>query len=155
MRSTGKGFKIGKHGFLTEAPTLRAFLLDYLAQIDPAAAAEYARVILNSKDSPDEWALALRNLALGDPSAGARALLEQKTGELLQYAPWQQSPSAGYLEAFDVPVYLGDSQWLPTLSGLIRLPDNSAVAHAAFLATDRLVINNPATMLAALAADPG
>ena len=73
---TGQGFKVGQHGFLAEAPTLRTWLLDYLGQIDPAAAAEYARVILSTSDLPDEWALALRNLALGDTSADARALLE-------------------------------------------------------------------------------
>lgn len=152
---TGLGFKIGKGGLLTEAPTLRTWLLDYLAQIDPAAAAEYARVILSTPDSPDEWALALRNLALGDTSADARALLEEKTGELLDNPDWQQNPSAGYLEAFDTAVYLGGTNFVPTLAGLINLQDNPALAHAAFLALDRLVINNPATMLAALEADPG
>ena len=44
--SMGLGFKIGAHGVLTETPTLRTYLLDYLGQIDPAAAADYARVIL-------------------------------------------------------------------------------------------------------------
>lgn len=151
---TGQGFKVGKNGFLTEAPTFRTFLLDYLAQIDPAAAAAYARIILQSKDSPDEWALALRNLALGDTGPDARKLLEAKTVEMLSYPPWQQNPSTGYLEAFDTAVYLGDSQLLPTLSHLLQLPDNSAVAHAAFLAMDRMVINNPAAMLTTLESDP-
>ena len=111
--STHQGFKIGAKGLLGEAPTLRTFLLDYLGQIDPPAAAEYARVILTRKDSPDEWAVALRSLATGDPSADGRALLQQKAGELLQYGPWQQNPSTGYLEAFDVAVFLGGT-------GLVR-----------------------------------
>ena len=142
---TRQGFKIGAKGFLTEAPTLRTFLLDYLGQIDPAAAAEYARVILSSKDSPDEWAVALRNLATGDTSAGGRALLQQKAGEMLRYGPWQQEPSAGYLEAFDVAVYLGGTSLVPALGDLVRQQDNPAVAHAAYLALDRLVIKDPAT----------
>jgi hypothetical protein len=151
---TGQGFKVGQHGFLTEAPTLRTWLLDYLAQIDPSAAAEYAKVILNSKDSPDEWALALRNLALGDTSADGRALLEQKTAEMLQYEPWQQNPSTGFLEAFDTAVYLGGTNLMPFLTNLVRLQDNPAVAHASYLALDRMVINNPTMTLTALLADP-
>jgi len=151
---TGQGFKLGKNGFLTEAPTLRTWLMDYLAQIDPAAAAAAARLVLSTKDSPDEWALALRDLALGDPSPDGRALLDQKIGEMLQYAPWLQNPSTGFLEAFDVAVYLGDPRLLPTLSDLVRQPDNPDLAHAAFLAMDRLVINQPAPMLTSLAADP-
>ena len=152
--ATGQGFKIGAKGFLNEAPTLRTFLLDYLGQIDPVAAAEYARVILSSKDSPDEWAVALRNLAAGDPSADGRALLQQKAGEMLQYGPWQQNPSTGYLEAFDVAVFLGGTGLVPALTELVRLQDNPAVAHAAYLALDRLAINEPAALLGALEADP-
>ena len=149
----GQGFKIGAKGFLNEAPTLRTFLLDYLGQIDPVAAAEYARVILSSKDSPDEWAVALRNLATGDPSVGGRALLQQKAGELLQYGPWQQNPSTGYLEAFDVAVFLGGTSLVPALTELVRMQDNPAVAHAAYLALDRLAITEPAALLGALEAD--
>jgi hypothetical protein len=151
---TRQGFKIGAKGFLNEAPSLRTFLLDYLGQIDPVAAAEYARVILSSKDSPEEWAVALRNLATGDSSAGGRALLQQKAGEMLQYGPWQQNPSTGYLEAFDVAVFLGGTGLVPALTDLVRKQDNPAVAHAAYLALDRLAINEPATLLGALAADP-
>jgi hypothetical protein len=150
---TGQGFRIGAHGALTSSPTLRTYLLDQLAHLDPVAAADYARVILASADSPDEWALALRNLARGDTSDNGRMLLEQKTGELLRNEAWQQNPSVGFLEAFDAAVYLGDSQLLPVLSDLLRQPDNSAVNHAAFLTMDRLVINDPATMLSALAAN--
>lgn len=147
-------FKVGKGGFLTDAPTLRTWLLDYLAQIDPAAAASYARVILNSADSPDEWALALRDLALGDSSPDERVLLVEKTGDLLNNQDWQQNPTTGYLEAFDVAVFLGDASLANPLAVLMSDPNNPAVAHAAFLALDRMVINNPAAILAALEADP-
>ena len=152
--TTRQGFKIGAKGFLNEAPSLRTFLLDYLGQVDPAAAAEYARVILNSKDSPDEWAVALRNLAVGDSGADGRALLQQKGGEMLQYMPWQKNPSTGYLEAFDVAVYLGGTNLAPALGDLIRWQDNPAVAHAAYLALDRLVITDASQLLAALEAAP-
>jgi hypothetical protein len=152
--STHLGFKVAKNGLLDDAPTLRTFLLDELARIDPAAAADYSKIILAGKDSPDEWAVALRNLARGDTSADGRALLEQKTGEMLQYQPWQQNPSVGFLEAFDTAVYIGGTSLMPVLTEMIQQQNNSAVAHASFLALDRLVINNPTTTLAALLADP-
>jgi hypothetical protein len=151
---THLGFKLASNGMLDESPTLRTFLLDELERLDPAAAADYSKVILSSMDSPDEWAVALRNLALGDASADGRALLEQRTTQMLQYAPWQQDPSTGYLEAFDVAVYVGGADFVPALSGLAQSQDNPAVAHAAFLALDRLVINNPAAVLQSLEAEP-
>ena len=151
---TRLGFKIASGGALDEAPTLRTFFLDELARLDPAAAAEYAQSILTRKDSPDEWAVALRNLARGDTSAEARALLEQKTGELLRHEPWQRAPSAGYLEAFDTAVFLGGTSLLPALADLLRRKDNQAVAHASFLTLDRLVLNDATVTLAALQAAP-
>ena len=151
---TGRGFKVGGNHFLEEAPTVRTFLLDYLGQIDPASAAEYSRLILSSMDSPDEWALALRNLARFDNSVAGRALLQEKTRELLGHEPWQQNPSAGFLEAFDTAVYVGGTNLLPPLTDLVRKQDNSALAHAAYLALDRLAINDTASVLAALEANP-
>lgn len=151
---TGLGFKLGGGGALLEAPTLRTWLLEELAKLDPAAAAAYARTILNSSASPDEWALALRNLARGDTSAEARALLEAKTNELIRNESWQRDQSVGYLEAFDTAVHLGGTTLLPPLAELVSKKDNQAVAHAAFLTLDRLVINAPAQTLAALNEHP-
>jgi hypothetical protein len=73
---------------------------------------------------------------------------------MLQYEPWQQNPSTGFLEAFDTAVYLGGTSLMPTLTDLVRQQDNPAVAHASYLALDRLVINNPTATLTALLADP-
>jgi len=151
---TRLGFKVGAGGGLDEAPTLRTFLLDELARLDPVAAAGYAKVLLASKDSPDEWTVALRNLARGDASAEGRALLEQKAGELLRHEPWQQNPSVGFLEALDVATFLGGTKLMPALTDLIRRKDNPAVAHASYLALDRLVINEPADALTALLSAP-
>lgn len=152
--STGLGFKIGGSGALSEAPTLRTWLLEQMAVLDPAAAAEYARAILASPDSADEWAVALRNLARGDTSAGARAFLESKTAELLRNEAWQANPSVGYLEAFDTAVHVGGTALFPPLTELVSKKDNQAVAHAAYLTLDRLVINEPATALATLNQHP-
>ena len=91
---------------------------------------------------------------MGDTTPAAHRLLEEKTGELLSYGAWQQNPSTGYLEAFDAAVYLGGTDLIPTLTGLARLRDNPAVAHAAFLALDRSVINDPTTLLTTLLAQP-
>jgi hypothetical protein len=151
---THLAFKVGQGGVLDGAPTLRTFLLDELGRLDPAAAADYSRIILQSEDSPDEWAVALRNLAWGDTSADGRSLLEQKTTELMQDAAWQQNPSTGYLEAFDVAVYLGGTSLIPTLTGLLQQPNDPAVTHASYLALDRMVINDPGATLNALLANP-
>jgi hypothetical protein len=151
---THLGFKLAGNGLLEEAPTWRIFLLDELARLDPAAAGDYAKVVRASMDSPDEWAVALRNLARGDASADARALLERKTSEMLGNELWRKEPSVGFLEAFDVAVYFGGTSLLPTLTDSTRLRDNSAVAHASFLALDRLVINEPTVTLAALQGSP-
>ncbi len=152
--STGQGFKIGGGGALLEAPTLRTLLLDQVAMLDPAAAAAYARVILNESTSPDEWAIALRNLARGDTTSAARTLLETKTGELLRNEAWQRDPSVGYLEAFDTAVHLGGTSLLSPLTDLVSKKDNQAVAHAAFLTLDRLVIIQPAQTLTTLNEHP-
>lgn len=151
---TGLGFKVGGGGDLLEAPTLRIWLLDQLARHDPAAASAYAREILNFSESPDEWAVALRNLARGDTNADTRSLLEVKTGNLLRNEAWQGDPSVGYLEAFDTAVHLGGTTLLSPLTELVIKKDNQAVAHAAFLTLDRLVINQPTEILAALNEHP-
>jgi hypothetical protein len=150
---TGQGFKVRSDGFLEEAPSLRVWLLDYLSKIDPASAAMYAKRILDNKGSADEWAIALRCVALSDGSEG-RFLLEAKTAELLTNQAWQQNPSTGYLEAFDVAVHLGGTNLIPALGELVRNKENNAVAHAAYLTLDRLTISDPVTTLSMLASDP-
>ncbi len=151
---TGLEFKVGANGFLDSAPSLRVFLLDQLAQTDREAAARLARKILDALDSPDEWAVCLRNVALGEASPETRALLEAKLVHLLGYKPWQENPSTGYLEAFDVAVFLGGTGLVPILSELVCGKDNPAVAHAAGLALDRLVVQDPALVLGFLEASP-
>jgi hypothetical protein len=152
---TRLGFAVGPDGFLNAAPSSRVFLLDQLARLDRAAAAECAKQILARMDSPDEWAVCLRNLAIADASPETRAFLREKLLQLLGHEPWQKEPSVGYLEAFDVAVHLGGTNLLPALSGLACKKDNPAVAHAAYLALDRLAIQEPASALGFLQANPG
>lgn len=148
------GFTIGRDGFLKDPSSLRVFLLDYLGQVDPAAAAAYAERILGSLSSPDEWAVSLRNYARGTTNADARTFLQQKLREMMRHEPWQNDPSVGFLEAFDVAVHAGGTELLPDLSGLLRQNENKAVAHAAYLALDRLTIQDPVAVLAKLEAEP-
>jgi hypothetical protein len=147
-------FKIGPDGLLTESPSLRVFLLDYLAQVDPTGAAAYARTILASMDSPDEWAVALRNYAKVNSDAEGLSFLEQKLQAMLTHEPWVREPSVGFLEAFDVAVYLGGTNLIPALAELVRMKDNQAAAHAAYLTLDRLTIVDAATTLSSLQSNP-
>jgi hypothetical protein len=111
-------------------------------------------VVLASPDSPDEWAVAMRDLAQGDSTSDARAVLADKFQEMLHNESWLQAPSSGYLEAFDVAVYLGGTNFLPAMASLAGPASDPAVAHAAYLVLDRLVLENAAITLSALAADP-
>ena len=151
---TGSGFELGGGGSLVNSPSLRVFLLDLLAEIDPQAAVAYSRRILENPGSPDEWAIALRNVARLDSAPGTREFLEQKTEAMLRQDPWVNGPSTGFLEAFDVAVHLGGTRLLPPLTDLVQRKDNPAVAHAAFLALDRMVIRQPAELMEVLEQHP-
>jgi hypothetical protein len=143
--STGQRFKVGEGGALEEAPTLRTFLMDELGSLSNEAhtadGAEVAREVLSAKNSADEWALAMRNLAWADPQ-GSKVELAAKARELMNYAPWQQAPSGGYLEAFDAAAYSGDATLIETLVPLGR--EKSPVQQAALVALDRLSAMAPA-----------
>ena len=152
---TQLGFVVSSSGFLDEAPTLRVFLLDQLMRIDPVAAATYAEKILRTHGSADEWAVSMRAYAKRDLDANQRQYLQGKIRELMHHRPWQSNPSTGYLEAFDVAVYLKSPELVPDLTSLVREKDNRAAAHAAYLALDRLVLERPADVLRQLHEHPG
>lgn len=142
--STGLAFKVGQNGVLTEAPTLRTFLMDQLGSISMQAgladAAEVGREVLQTKDSADEWAVSMRNVAWADPT-GSKAYLAAKARELIDYAPWQKTPTVGYLEAFDAASYSGDASLFGDLAPLAH--ENSPLQHAALVAMDRLSALSP------------
>jgi hypothetical protein len=150
--ATGLSFEIAADGSLKEWPSFRTFLLDALLAIDPAAAAAIGREILSKRTNADEWALALRNVAKGEPQEDA-AFLRGKTEELINHPAWQAKPSIGYLNAFDVLVHVGATESTPLLSGLIQRKERKDLAHAGFLTLDRLVQREPVDELARLAAD--
>jgi hypothetical protein len=152
-KPTGMSFVIAPDGSLSEWPTFRAFLLDSLGTIDPVAAAAIGRDILASPTNADEWALALRNVARGEPIAQCADFLRAKTEELIRNPEWQAAPSIGYLNAFDVLVHIEATASMPLLSELIQRKDRQDLAHAGFLTLDRLVQRQPIDLLDRLAAD--
>jgi hypothetical protein len=152
-RATGLSFEITKDGSLGEWPTFRTFLLDVLLPIDPTAAAAIGREILATPTSADEWALALRNVARGEPVDQSAAYLQLKTEELITNPAWQAQPSIGYLNAFDVLVHVEATASTPLLSQLVQRKDRADLAHAGFLTLDRLVQRQPVDLLGRLASD--
>ncbi len=149
----GMDLTVGAGGKIEGWPTIRVFLLDVLLEIDPEAAARISRGILAKETSPDEWAIALRNVAKGEQTVENRDFLREKTEELISNPKWQARPSTGYLNAFDVLVYAGATRSSPLLSALIQRKDRRDLAHAGFLTMDRLVQRQPTDMLTRLKAD--
>ena len=147
-------FSVDKNGLLSGAPTLRIFLLDLLEQIDPAAASQCAMQILSTPGSPDEWAVSLRNYARYDTSPAGQSVIREKIQEMLSNASWRKDPSVGFLEAFDTIVYSHDTSLTPTLAAMVSDPNDRAVAHAAYLALDRLTIQDTVAVLTQLEAEP-
>ncbi len=129
-------------------PSFRTFLLDMLFQIDPEAAADVSKDLLDTSESPDEWAVAMRNLGRVDSHD---ELLKSKTAELLQRRDWQRDPSAGYLEAFDVIVHTRHTVLAPDLLANCDAQDEKAVRHASYLTLDRLILAAPEQVLPELA----
>lgn len=133
---------------LAEWPSWRVFLLDMLFLTDPEAAAGLSRELLAVSQSPDEWAVAMRNLArVGKHDE----LLKTKSSELLRRKDWQTKPSAGYLEAYDVIVHTRNTALAPELLANCDVKEAKAVRHASFLTLDRLIMAEPAKVLPELA----
>ena len=79
-------------------------------------AATVARGVLETKTTPEEWAVSLRNVAWSDPAA--TGYLAAKMREMLAEPSWTANPSGALLESFDVIVFSGDPTFIPTLAGL-------------------------------------
>ena len=151
---TGLDFTLRPGGELA-APTLRVLLMDVLGRIakrdGSTAAAQLARATLEKKDSADEWAIALRNVAWAEPAA--TAYLAGKAREMLAYAPWRAAPTSGMLEAFDVIVFTKDASLTADLADAQNDP-NAQLRHAAEVALDRLAAASPLGVMNYLNANP-
>ncbi|HEX5175507.1 MAG TPA: hypothetical protein VFV83_00685, partial [Chthoniobacteraceae bacterium] len=152
---TGESFVVGADGRLSEAPTLRVMLLDLLGllsrELKSEDGANYARIVLDSKNSPDEWSIALRNVAWHDPAA--KPYLSAKVRELMSYSPWRQAPTAGMLEAFDVAVFVQDANLVPVLAENL-VSEQAALQRASAIALDRLAERAPLSVMNYLNANP-
>jgi hypothetical protein len=149
----GLPFTVGPDGMMDAVPTLRIALLDLLPSLDPLAALQVAREIMAKPTSPDEYALALRNLAWNDLNGDLRDELSARFLDLLK-TPWLDQPSAGFLEAFDIAVEVGGTPMFDRLVSLAReAKSNSATSRAVFLSLDRMVLRDPALLHTALSAN--
>jgi hypothetical protein len=152
---TGLPFVVGPDGVMELVPSLRLALLDLLPSLDPLSALALARKLMDHPSTPDEYALALRNLAWNDLDGDLHPELESRFRDLLQM-PWLDQPSAGLLESFDIAVEIGGSQMLDELLSVARqaaAKSNAAVSQAAFISLDRLVLRDPGLLVSAFA-DP-
>jgi len=151
---TGLDFTLRPGGDLA-APTLRVLLMDVLGRIARPyrsdVAAKLARETLDKKDSADEWAIALRNVAWHAPAS--TAYLAGKAREMLAYAPWRAAPTAGMLEAFDVIVFTKDASFTADLASAQADP-NEQLRHAAEVALDRLAAASPLDVMTYLNTHP-
>ena len=149
---TGLEFTLRPGGDIN-APTLRVLLMDVLGRIarrdGGTAAAQLARATLEKKDSADEWAIALRNVAWAEPKA--TAYLAAKAREMLAHAPWRAAPTSGLLEAFDVIVFTKDAS---LTADLAEAQNDPQLRHAADVALDRLAAASPLEVMNYLNANP-
>jgi hypothetical protein len=152
---TNEEFTVGPGGGLEGAPTFRTLLLDVLGQIartsrNPVAAA-VSKQVLTQKQSSDEWALAMRNVAWMEPQS--KPYLAGKMREMLAHEPWRSNPSAGMLEAFDVIVFSGDPAFVPDLANLLS-NGTDELRRASAVALDRLSEMAPLEVMNHLNANP-
>jgi hypothetical protein len=141
--ATGLEMEITPERTLAQWPSWRVFLLDSLLAVDPSAAVAAARGIVQSGGTQEEWAVSLRNIALGSQAPEDGALLRQKSAEMLHNAAWRAAPTTGYLEAFDLIVHTRNTDLAPWLLDLCADQANRATRHAAFLTLDRLMLVAP------------
>lgn len=155
--STQLPFDVGEDGILETAPTLRTALLDLLVTLDPTLALEMARSIMDQTQSPDEYALALRNLAWNDLNGDLQAELGARFQDLLETDDWRKFPSAGYLEAFDVAVQLNSPIQYAALLDVAAegsATANTSLTRASMMALDRMTLRNPGLLGSRFSEDP-
>lgn len=152
---TGSGFHLDKRGFLSVSPTVRVTLIDILGIINPELAADYADQVFATKNSADEWAISLRNVAWNNPESRDIPLLKEKLLVALTHDPWLENPSAGFLHSFDVAVYTQSSSLIPEFTAMLERDNSNLLSHAAIMAMDKMILDNPTPTLNFLLENPG
>jgi hypothetical protein len=150
-------FVVGPEGGMETTPTLRTALLDLLPSLDPTVALETARGVMDGKNSPDEYALALRNLAWNDAEGDLKKELSDRLEQMIDVKDWVINPSSGFLEALDAGVEISTKQ---SFDSIVRLDSeslaasNEALVRASFIALDRMVLRNPSLLVDTYSQDP-
>lgn len=156
--ATDLPFVVGPEGIMELTPTIRTALLDLLLSVDPLAALEVAHAIMDDSQSPDEYALALRNLASNDLDGDLKNELRLRLERMIETKSWSANPSAGFLEALDAAVLLADKQMFDTiarLQGEAAASGNSSLARAGLMALDRMLVRDPSLLVQSFGAGPG
>lgn len=152
---TGLGFVVGNDGVLDQSPTYRVALIDLLGQTEPDAVVAYSRQLIAETSRPDEYAVALRNLAWLDHENALTREISADFTRMLDRADWRSAPTTGYLEAFDIAVAVGGDAMVAELASVVRLTaEQPALNRAAFVALDRIALREPQTLAAIVTADP-
>jgi hypothetical protein len=150
-------FVVGSEGVMESVPTLRTALLDVLPSLDPSAALDVARSVMDEKKSPDEFALALRNLAWNDLGGDLENELSERFDQMIQMEDWVEDPTSGFLEALDAGVSLSDKRSFDSMVRLNRqalASGNQPLARALFVALDRMVLRAPSLLAGSFSEDP-
>lgn len=145
-------FSVGNEGMMDGVPSLRLALLDLLPSLDPELALEFSRAVMDQKSNPDEYALALRNLAWSDLNGDMHQELMDRLNQMIQVVDWASKPSAGFLEALDAAVFVSDNQSFEILESLHQAAEQSGdvgLKRATFIALDRVVLRNPESLVRA------
>lgn len=150
---TGLPFAVGQSGDFATLPSMRCFLMDFLAYVDASAALEVAEEVFNARSSADEYAVCLRNAGTLMEGADGRAYVGQRALELLSDGNMAANASAGFAEAFDAVVYAGDLSAFTLLSQYVGGENGSALGKAAFFAMDRMTLDNTAEAIELLTSD--
>ena len=148
---TGLQFKVGAGGNLAGASTLRVWVLDQLGRLDAGAAANYASRIYSRHDSPDEWAVALRNDWRVAAPAGRIDGVRARALELLSDEEWARQPTVGFLEALDLSVATMAWEAVPQLERWLDSAQPTPLRAGAWIALDRLTMEAPADFIPLLA----
>lgn len=138
-QATGLPFIVGYEGIAVPT-SYRVFLLDILADIDPARAAELSKAVLNDSSNLDEWSVALRNIAR-ESVGKENSFLRQKVAELIRNPAWSAERSRAYLESFDLVPGVKQYELIPDL---VRMLSNVEapldLQKASWLALERFSI---------------
>ena len=155
---TGLPFIVGPDGMMELVPSLRTALLDLLPSLDPFAALDSAKTIMDKRASPDEYALALRNMAWNDLDGDLRDELTIRFRQMIEMDVWIKTPSSGFLEAFDISLQIAGPPIFHELVEIARkglTETNAPLTRAAFISLDRMVLRDPSLLISAHGEDPG